>query len=253
MDAANVDLKCFTEDFYHKLCGAHLASVLETLRLPQARDQGVAGTHHAADPGPERLRARDRGDDAVGRGKPRAGRAVALHGLPPGLEDARHPAPPRAAPWLRAHAIARRNGVRYAYTGNVHDEAHGATYCHGCDTRLIGRDWYRITDWNLGPGGTCRTCGTACAGLFDADPGTWGAKRQPVRLLDYHVVSSPVVRLQPACRRWSGFNRTCGSKSAMTCGPTCRTSPASPAASRLGTLAATVNGARAAPGKEHPA
>jgi pyruvate formate lyase activating enzyme len=96
------------------------------------------------------------------------------------------PATPRST-LVRAHAIARRNGVRYAYTGNVHDEAHGATYCHGCDTRLIGRDWYRITDWNLGPGGTCRTCGTACAGLFDADPGTWGAKRQPVRLLDYHV------------------------------------------------------------------
>ena len=77
--------------------------------------------------------------------------------------------------------------MRYVYTGNVRDEAHGATHCHACHTRLIGRDGYRITEWNLGPGGTCRSCGTACAGLFDAEPGTWGARRQPVRLLDYHA------------------------------------------------------------------
>jgi pyruvate formate lyase activating enzyme len=91
------------------------------------------------------------------------------------------PATP-AATLSRAAAIARGNGVRYAYTGNVHDEQGGSTFCHACGTRLIGRDWYRLTDWGLGPDGCCRQCGTRCAGVFAAEPGRWGARRLPVRL-----------------------------------------------------------------------
>jgi pyruvate formate lyase activating enzyme len=77
------------------------------------------------------------------------------------------------------------SGVRYAYTGNVHDEAGESTYCHSCGSRLIGRDWYVITDWNLTDDGHCRDCGTACAGVFDGPAGDWGARRQPVRLANY--------------------------------------------------------------------
>jgi pyruvate formate lyase activating enzyme len=94
---------------------------------------------------------------------------------------------PRTPPetLTRARAIALQNGVRYAYTGNVHDGAGGSTYCHDCGQLLIGRDWYVLTAWNLTPDGRCNTCGTPLPGVFDPDPGTWGARRVPVRLADF--------------------------------------------------------------------
>ena len=93
------------------------------------------------------------------------------------------PTPP--ATLSRARAIARKNGVRYAYTGNVHDEAGQSTYCHGCGVKLIGRDWHRLTAWHLDTTGACRDCGTPCAGVFDPTPGTWGNRYMPVRLKDF--------------------------------------------------------------------
>ena len=89
--------------------------------------------------------------------------------------------PPTPASSLsRARAIAQSHGVRYAYTGNVHDAAGGSTYCHACGQKLIGRDWYVLSDWNLDAQGCCSQCGTPCAGVFDAQPGSWGARRLPV-------------------------------------------------------------------------
>ena len=79
--------------------------------------------------------------------------------------------------------------MRYAYTGNVHDEAGGSTHCHACGERLIGRDWYTLTAWNLTDDGRCRHCHTPCAGVFDGPPGRWGARRLPVRLAAYSVKS----------------------------------------------------------------
>ncbi len=82
----------------------------------------------------------------------------------------------------RARKIAIDNGVRYAYTGNVHDEEGDSTYCHGCGSVVIARDWYAMTGWNLSDDGCCLNCDPQCAGVFDGPPGTWGAKRMPVRL-----------------------------------------------------------------------
>ena len=75
-----------------------------------------------------------------------------------------------------------KNGLRYVYTGNVHDEEGSSTYCHACGQKLIGRDWYTLTAWNLTDDGRCRTCGTPCAGVFDGKPGNWGPRRLPVQL-----------------------------------------------------------------------
>jgi pyruvate formate lyase activating enzyme len=80
----------------------------------------------------------------------------------------------------RAREIALRTGLRYVYTGNVHDEAGQSTYCHACAARLIGRDCYTITAWDLDIGGRCAACGETCLGLFEALPGSWGARREPV-------------------------------------------------------------------------
>jgi pyruvate formate lyase activating enzyme len=90
------------------------------------------------------------------------------------------PTPPETL--SRARAIAIKNGVRYAFTGNVHDPAGQATYCHGCQALLVGRDGYEITAWNLTADGQCKSCGTPCRGMFERSPGTWGAKRRPVAM-----------------------------------------------------------------------
>jgi pyruvate formate lyase activating enzyme len=82
----------------------------------------------------------------------------------------------------RARAIALKNGVRYAYTGNVFDEEGGSTYCHACGEILIRRNGFVISGWNLDAQGRCRYCGTPCAGVFEAAPGDWGARRLPVVL-----------------------------------------------------------------------
>ena len=108
MDAANVDLKAFTEDFYHRLCTGRLQPVLDTLRLPQARDRSLARGHDPAHPGRERRPRRDRGAERLVRGEPGAGRAAALHRVPPGLQDARHAAHPGADP---ARGTADRHGA----------------------------------------------------------------------------------------------------------------------------------------------
>jgi pyruvate formate lyase activating enzyme len=82
----------------------------------------------------------------------------------------------------RAREIALAAGVRYAYTGNVHDRAGESSYCHECGQILIGRDWYTLSDWNLDEAGCCNRCATPCSGKFEEAPGRWGAQRQPVRI-----------------------------------------------------------------------
>jgi pyruvate formate lyase activating enzyme len=67
----------------------------------------------------------------------------------------------------------------------VHDPSGAATYCHACGAKLISRDWYRLTAWHLTEEGRCAECGEACAGRFEARPGTWGARAMPIRLADY--------------------------------------------------------------------
>ena len=90
------------------------------------------------------------------------------------------PTPPTTL--TRARRIAIANGVRHAYTGNVVDPAGGSTYCHGCGELLIGRDWYRLSTWNLDEIGRCLSCGEPCAGRFDGPAGDWGARRLPIQI-----------------------------------------------------------------------
>lgn len=85
----------------------------------------------------------------------------------------------------RARKIALSKGLRYIYTGNVHDPGGSSTYCHNCGEVLIERDWYQLGAYNLKDKNKCTRCGTVCAGHFDDKPGTWGPRRQPVRLADF--------------------------------------------------------------------
>jgi pyruvate formate lyase activating enzyme len=108
------------------------------------------------------------------------------------------PTPPETL--HQARRIAQSAGLRYVYTGNIHDPAGQSTYCHGCGARLIGRDWHDLTAWALTADGCCRRCGTACAGVFDGAPGHWGRRRVPV-LLPVRVgepAPLPPARVMPA-------------------------------------------------------
>lgn len=93
------------------------------------------------------------------------------------------PTPPSTL--TRARDIAMKNGVRYAYVGNVHNPDADSTWCHQCGEKLIGRDWYVLSDWNITADGKCNNCQTPVAGVFEKKPGNWGARRQPVRLQNF--------------------------------------------------------------------
>ncbi len=184
MDAANVDLKAFTEKFYHKLTGGHLEPVLDTLKYIKQETSVWLELTNLLIPGwndsEEELEAMTQWVvEHLGPDVPM--HFSAFH--PDWKMQDVPPTPPETL--TRARAIAIKNGVRYAYTGNVHDEKGESTYCHQCGEKLIGRDWYVLSDWNLTEEGNCNKCGTPCAGVFEATPGQWGAKRMPVKLADF--------------------------------------------------------------------
>jgi pyruvate formate lyase activating enzyme len=192
MDAANVDLKGFTEKFYHEVCAGSLQPVLETIQylkhetsvwfelttllIPELNDSDAELeelTHWVVE---------------------KLGPDVPLHfsAFHPDFRMLDRPHTPPAT-LRRARRIALKNGVRYAYVGNVHDPESDSTHCHQCGQLLIGRDWYQLTDWKFTKTGTCPECGTPCAGVFESRPGSWGPKRQPVRLAQFAGTRSTVA------------------------------------------------------------
>ncbi len=181
MDAANVDLKAFSEEFYSKVTLSELAPVLDTLVYLKHDTDVWFETTTLLIPG---LNDSDKElDEMTTWVVNELGPDVPMHftAFHPDYKMLDRAATPPAT-LTRARDIAVGNGVRYAYTGNVHDEAGGSTYCHACGERLIGRDWYVLKAWNLDPSGACANCGTQCAGVFEAQPGTWGARRMPLRI-----------------------------------------------------------------------
>ena len=183
MDAANVDLKGFTEDFYYKICGGHLDPVLDSLKYIKHETDCWLEITTLLIPGEND--SVEEIDAMTQWGVKELGPDVPWHftAFHPDWKMMDYPSTP-ASTLTRAREIALKNGLHYVYTGNVHDEAGGSTYCHSCGHKLIGRDWYVITDWQLDHG-KCPKCGTACAGVFEEKPGDWGAKRLPVRLANW--------------------------------------------------------------------
>jgi pyruvate formate lyase activating enzyme len=181
MDAANVDLKGFTERFYDKICSGHLQPVLDTLVYLKRETSVWFEITTLLIPGENDSEAEIEAESQWVM--EHLGPDVPLHFTafhPDWKMLDRPPTPPTTL--TRARRIALRNGLRYVYTGNVHDEAGSSTYCHGCAKRVIGRDWYEMTDWWLDRHGRCAHCGSACAGVFEGAAGGWGARRLPVNL-----------------------------------------------------------------------
>ena len=181
MDAANVDLKAFTDEFYVKLTGSHLQPVLDTLvYLKHETDVWFEITTLL-------IPTKNDGDDEL-----RAlstwiaehlGPDVPLHftAFHPDFKMMDLPATP-AATLTRARDIALAEGLRYVYTGNVRDPVGGTTRCHSCGAALIARDWHRIEFYRVTPEGNCPRCKTPVAGRFEEYKGQFGRQRIPVRL-----------------------------------------------------------------------
>jgi pyruvate formate lyase activating enzyme len=181
IDAANVDLKAFTDDFYFKLTGAHLAPVLETLEYLVKQTQVWTEITTLLIPGHNDSDAELTAEcEWIMR---HLGPDVPLH------FSAFHPdwkmrdVPPTPPETLaRAREIALRAGLRYVYTGNVHDEEGGSTWCPSCGEIAIRRDWYEILDYRLSDEGACKSCGARLAGRYGKFGKPFGSRRRPVRL-----------------------------------------------------------------------
>ena len=181
MDAANVDLKGFTDEFYFKLCGARLQPVLDTLVYLVHETAVWVEITTLLIPG------KNDSDQELA-----AECAWIMRELGPDVPlhfTAFHPdfkmtdiVPTPAATLTRARRIALDAGLHYVYTGNVHDRDGGTTYCPGCRRALIVRDWYEIRAYDVGADGRCPHCRTPLAGRYEAYAGQFGRRRIPVRM-----------------------------------------------------------------------
>ncbi len=181
MDAANVDLKAFTEGFYHRLCTGRLEPVLDTLvYLKRETDVWLEVTTlliPGENDGPAEIAAlSDWFVENLGPDVPL--HFTAFHPDYKMLDKPRTP----ARTLQEARRIAMARGLHYVYTGNIHDEATQTTVCHACGAVLIGRDWHEITAWGLTDKGRCARCDAGCPGVFNGPPGAWGRRRMPITL-----------------------------------------------------------------------
>jgi pyruvate formate lyase activating enzyme len=181
MDAANIDLKAFSETFYEKVVFGRLGPVLDTLRYLRHETDVWLEITTLLIPG---LNDSPAEVDALTRWvAEELGPDVPLH------LTAFHPAfkmldvpptPPEAL--TAARRIGLRNGLHHVYTGNVHDPEGESSFCPGCARPVIERDSYWIDSYHLDAQGRCEACGTVVPGRFDAAAGTWGGRRRLVRI-----------------------------------------------------------------------
>jgi len=181
MDAANIDLKAFTEDFYHRVCAAHLRPVLDTLEYLRHETSVWFEITTLLIPG------HNDSDEEVDAETQwiaeRLGVDVPVHFTAFHPDYKMRDVPPTPPSTLRrARQIALRNGLRYVYTGNVHDPEGGTTGCPSCGQAVVVRDWYVMRSYRLTDDGRCTRCGTALPGVYDGPCGHWGARRLPVVL-----------------------------------------------------------------------
>jgi len=181
IDAANIDLKGFSEAFYRRMCLGSLAPVLDTLRWLrhetnvwlEVTNLVIPGVNHAPD---DIARLCDWFVRELGPDVPL--HFTAFH---PDYRMLDTPPTP-AATLARARRQALAAGIRYVYTGNVVDVTGQSTWCAGCGALLIERDGYRLGRWGLDAAGCCAVCGRPLPGRFDRAPGCWGARRLPVHI-----------------------------------------------------------------------
>jgi pyruvate formate lyase activating enzyme len=183
MDAANVDLKAFTDEFYLKLTGAHLEPVLDTLKYLRHETPVWFELTTLLIPGyNDSAQEIGRMSEWIAK---ELGTDVPLHftAFHPDYKMTDIPATP-AGKLTEARQIAQSAGLQHVYTGNVHDLSGGTTYCASCKQALIVRDWYLIREYHLTENGECPHCGAKLAGHFGKFEKAFGRQRIPLRILN---------------------------------------------------------------------
>ncbi len=181
MDAANVDLKGFSETFYHDLCGGALNPVLETLKYLVHETQVWIEITTLLIPG------ENDSDDELDRMTTwiveQLGQTIPVHfsAFHPDYKLLDRPATPHPT-LVRAKEIAGRNGLKFIYLGNVHDPENASTYCPQCQSKIIGRSGYTLNEWQLSEPGECKTCGHTISGRFAREPSNWGNRYERIRI-----------------------------------------------------------------------
>ncbi|MBL6988849.1 MAG: AmmeMemoRadiSam system radical SAM enzyme [Bacteriovoracaceae bacterium] len=181
MDAANIDLKSFSEDFYKTHCAGELQPVLETLLYVKNETDVWLEITTLLIPGlNDSAQEIDKLSSWIAD---KLGAHIPVHfsAFHPSWKVQNIPQTP-ASTVKQAREIAMKNGLKYVYTGNIHDPTGASTYCHNCKKLLIARDWYELSIWNLSPEGACNFCGQSIPGIFDGPPGDWGSKRHPIQI-----------------------------------------------------------------------
>jgi pyruvate formate lyase activating enzyme len=181
IDAANVDLKAFTENFYFNLTGSHLQPVLDTLIYLKHETKVWVEITTLLIPGHN-----DSDDEIAALSnwiRQQLGNDVPLH------FSAFHPdhkmpdvPPTPVSTLIHARDIALTKGLNYVYTGNVHNATGDTTYCPNCHAPLIERDWFQINAYRLSSDAHCPYCAAKIAGRFDAQAGRFGRQRIPLAI-----------------------------------------------------------------------
>ena len=181
MDAANIDLKGFSQQFYRKLTGSEIDPVLDTIAyVAQETSCWVELTTliiPEENDNPKELEALSLWVLET------CGPETPLH-FTAFKPDHRMLEKPATSPiaLFEAREIALKTGLKHVYVGNIHDYEAQSSYCNGCGTRLIGRDWHLLSEWTLDDFGFCTVCGYKFAGKINGPPGNWGRKRKPIHL-----------------------------------------------------------------------
>jgi pyruvate formate lyase activating enzyme len=161
LDAANVDLKSFSDDHYHRICGARLQPVLESLQLIKSLGIWLEITTlviPTVNDSSEELRQIARFIHSLGPETPwhisRFFPTFQMADLPPTpVESIR-----------RGREIGLEMGLQYVYTGNLPGDEGESTFCPQCGQRVIYRHGYSLLENHL-ESGRCDRCHTAIDGI----------------------------------------------------------------------------------------
>jgi len=181
VDAVNVDLKGFSESFYHELCSGALQPVLNTLEYLVQETKVWTEITTLLIPGEND--SEKELDAMTSWIAERLGPDVPLHfsAFHPDHKLRNHP-PTTHHALLKAKNIALKNGLHFVYLGNVHDPENASTCCPHCGAIIIGRVGYTVNAWHLDKNGCCVSCGQSLPGVFESSPGSWGNRYQRISI-----------------------------------------------------------------------
>lgn len=165
IDAANVDLKSFSKDFYKKICGVKLDVILDNLLYIKNETNVWLELTTLIIPGEnDSVEELEKLTHWI---KDNLGPDVPLHfsAFHPDYKMLDHPSTPLNT-LVKAREIALKNGLRYVFTGNLYDPAGANTYCHNCGKAVIKRDGFSVIENNIVQNNECKFCHTPCKGVF---------------------------------------------------------------------------------------